>query len=817
MRVLKFGGSSVSDAKRISNVINILKGYEHKGEKYAVVFSAFQGVTDKLIELGNLALKQSDDYKKELSVLRSRHKRIINELVPKKNQSIHSKVKKILDELSEVLHGVNLIKELSPRSLDLIMSFGEILSCTVISEALKRNGVPCEFLDMTKIIKTDDCFGGARVDFTATNENIVRHFRRHKKTQIVTGFIGSTNGNVTTTIGRGGSDYTASIIGAALNASEIEIWTDVDGILTADPRKVKESFPLKAVTYEEAMELSHFGAKVIHPPTMLPALHKKIKIRIKNTFNPEARGTVILERQKSIAFNVKGISSIDEISLIRVQGGGMVGVTGIASRLFGALARKGINIILISQASSEHSICFAISPLHGADAKKAIEEEFKLEMLEGRIGKVIVEDNLSIIAVVGEDMKQTPGISGEVFEALGKNGINIHAIAQGSSELNISLVINRSSLTKALNVLHDSLFISKYKTINLFMAGPGLVGSELLKLIENRLEFINKEIHTKIEIKALADSKYMLFSRNGIRPDNWKSALKKSGVKSDPYKFVKYMKEMDLPNSIFVDCTAAKSYVPYYKEILDSSISVVTPNKIANSGPYKKFIELQDMAKRRNVQFRYGTNVGAALPIINNLRDLINNGDEIIKIEGVLSGTLSYIFNSLQPGENFSQIVKKAQELGYTEPDPRDDLSGLDVARKLLILIRESKISFEMKQVKVENLVPSSARKAKNVKVFFNELAKHDSRFAKKVDAAVKKGMKLCYIAKYERGKAKVGIETIGKDHPFYNLAGTDNIVAFTTKNYSQKPLVIRGPGAGADYTAFGVFVDIMRISNYLS
>ncbi len=818
MKVLKFGGSSVGNAERIEKVISILdQQYLSRNQKIAVVFSAVQGVTDKLIEIGNLALNRNAEYRNELNLLIDKHHDIVKNL---NNISQRIKINKELEplfaELKEIAHGVFLVKELSPRTLDYLMSFGEKLSCKIISLTMKNRKYNCEFLDSSKLLKTDSKFGDAHVDFEKTNGNISSHFKKNKSTQIITGFIGSTENDEITTIGRGGSDYTASIYAAALGASEIHIWTDVDGILTADPRKVKDSFSLKAVTYEEAMELSHFGAKVIHPPTMHPALKKKIKIKIKNTFNPDFRGTVILERESSVLFNMKGISSIDIVSLVRVQGSGMVGVTGVASRLFGALADNDINIILITQGSSEHSICFAILPRHGKEAKRAIEKEFDEEIKVGKIAEVVVEDDLSIIAVVGEDMKHTPGVSGKVFQALGKNGINIHAIAQGSSELNISLVIGRDCLQKALNVLHDDLFAAKQQTLNIFMAGPGLVGSTLIELIKQRLEFVRAKLNANIRLVGLANSKKMLIDPSGIPLDNWKDELTNSNEVSDPKSYIEQIKNLNLSNSMFVDCTATQAFVPHYDKILTVPISIVTPNKIANSRRQFHYDSLKTIAKKNNVQFRFGTNVGAALPIINTLRDLINNGDEIVKIEGVLSGTLSYIFNSLNSESNFSEVVEDAERNGYTEPDPRDDLSGLDVARKLLILIRESQIPFEMKNIKVQNLVPVKARRTDSINEFYRILKTYDESFKAKILHAEQEGKKLCYVACYENGVAKVGMEEVDATHPFYNLSSNDNIVAFHTKNYSDKPLVIRGPGAGADNTAFGVFIDIMRISNYL-
>ena len=640
MKILKFGGSSIADSKRVENVISILKTYNK--QKIAVVFSAHQGVTDNLILIGRLAKQQDLSYTKLLSDLSDRHNKIVDELNSKSNSiKIKRHISKMFSDLENILKGVYLIRELTPRTLDCIMSFGEKLSCAIISQTLNSRSFINEYLQADKLIITDSYFNNAKVDFEKTNENIKKYFSKHKKTQIITGFIGTNENNEITTLGRGGSDYTAAIFGAALNVKEIQIWTDVDGILTADPKKVPASFPLKAVSYEEAMELSHFGAKVIHPPTILPALNKKIRIRIKSTFNPSYPGTIISEREEGIKFKIKGISSIDDISLLRIQGGGMVGVTGIASRLFSCLAREDINIILITQGSSEHSICIAVLPQHGKEARNIIEEEFKLEISERKISRVIVDNGLSIIAVVGEGMKETPGISGKVFDALGKNGINILAIAQGSSELNISLVVDKSSLKKALNVLHEALFLSKQKTLNLFLVGPGLVGGTLLNQIARHSEYLQKELQTKIRLVGLANSSKMLIKEEGINIADWKNELDNSTKKINNHDFIKSMKQLNLPFSVFIDTTASSKNAYFYKDILTSSISIVTPNKIAASSKYSNYLLLNKSAKENNVQFRYTTNVGAALPIINTLKDLITNGDKIIKIEGVLSGTLS--------------------------------------------------------------------------------------------------------------------------------------------------------------------------------
>lgn len=817
MRVLKFGGSSVGTPERISGVIDILKEYQAEGKKYAVVFSAFQGVTDTLISISNKAVARDETYLEDLEQLEKVHYNAVEYLVSENLKDASRKnVRDLLEELKEIVHGVYLVKELTLRSLDYIMSFGERLSCNIISSGMKSRGLETEYLDSRLLVKADESFGNAKVKFEITYKNIQDFFSQHNKIQVITGFIASTEKNETVTLGRGGSDYTASIFGAALNAEEIEIWTDVDGILTADPRKVLDSFSLNSVTYEEAMEMSHFGAKVIHPPTMKPALLKKIPIRIKNTFNPVFSGTVITEKEETGIFSVKGISSIDDITLLRITGSGMIGVVGIASRIFGALAKEKINVILITQASSEHSVCLAILPQLGQLSKNLIEEEFKWEIRDGMIDEVVVEPDMSIIAVVGEDMRHTPGISGKVFQSLGKNGINIIAIAQGSSELNISLVIQKEYLKKALNVLHNSLFLSKQKTLNLFLIGPGMVGSAFLKLIIERSGYVAEHVHANIKIVGLLNRQKMIFDAAGIDLNTWKEVLQNSKLESNVEKFIDQMKEKNLPNSILVDCTANDSVVKHYIKILSSSISIVTPNKIANTQSYKQFVTLRETAGKHNVQFRYGTNVGSALPFISTLKDIISNGDQVTKIEGVFSGTLSFIFNTLKEKDSFSEAVKIAKEKGYTEPDPRDDLKGLDMARKLLILIRESGVPFELKDIEIEKLISPEAENAKSLEEFFNKLKNDDNRIIEMKRNAAEKGCVLCYIAKYEEGNAKLSIQEIDRNHPFFNLTNSENIVAFTTKNYWKNPLAIRGQGAGADFTAVGILSDILRISNYL-
>ncbi len=814
MKVLKFGGSSVGSPERIDNVIKILKTY--KSERIAVVFSAFQTVTDNLIKLGELAKASDTNYHSLLDEVKLKHTSTIDVLIPKSKRKKSTKyVDELFEDLSGMLKGVFLLRELTPRTHDYLTSFGERLSCLIISEALNAKGIKSEFLKASNLVKTDSNFINAKVDFDKTNKNIRAYFNSHSsKMQIITGFIASNDDGEITTLGRGGSDYTASIFGAALKVEEIQIWTDVDGILTADPRKVNDTYPLKAVTYEEAMELSHFGAKVIHPPTMLPALKSKIKIRIKNTFNPNYPGTVIIKRDGTVKFNLKGISSIDDIALLTIKGGGMVGVTGIASRLFATMAAKDINIILITQGSSEHSICLAILPKHTNEAKEAIENEFKNEIVDGKINEVIVEDNLSIIAVVGEDLRQTVGITGKIFESLGEANININAIAHGSSQLNVSLVVSKNDLVNSLNVLHRTLFLKEMKTVNLFVVGTGVVGGALLNIINEQIVKLNKNQNINFNLIGLADIDKMIFKKEGIGFADWKRKLARTKKKSDIKEFVNSMIEMNLQNSILVDATASPILVKEYVSILKNGVSVVTPNKIANSSKITFYNELREATIKGNSRFRYETNVGAALPIIDSLKDLAKNGDEIIKIEGVFSGTLSYIFNSLKEGKNFSDVVKFAKKNGFTEPDPRDDLSGLDIARKLLILIRETGKEIELENIKVENLVPKELQKIKDVNIFLEKLSKYDSHFEEMKQNAEKDGKVLAYMAKYEKGKATVKVEAVGANHPCGSLVGTENIVSFTTKYYNDIPLTIKGPGAGAEITASGVLTDILKIVN---
>ena len=816
MRIMKFGGSSVGTPGRIKHVIEIIANTRVQHRNLVVVFSAYQGITDHLIATSNLAARGDRKYLAGLRAIKKRHLDALRELVPAaRRKRPEASIRDRLADLTDVLHGVFFTKELTIRTLDYIMSFGELLSTYTISESLKGKNISCEFIDSRLLIKADDTFGGGRVKYDLTYNNIRAYFRKHHGLQLACGFIASTTDNDTVTLGRGGSDFSASLFGAALGAREIEIWTDVDGVMTADPRKVEKAFSIPSMTYEEAMEMSHFGAKVIHPPTMQPALDGGIPIRIKNTFNPEFPGTLIGRRDGASQFPVKGISSIDEITLLRVQGSGMVGIAGIGKRIFSALASKNINVFMVTQASSEYSLCMAVLPQFATTAKHLIEEEFRYEIRDRQLEAVVIESGLSAVAVVGENMRKTTGIAGKLFQALGKNGINVVAIAQGSSELNISTVVAKADEAKALNAIHDAFFLSGTKSLRLFIVGTGLIGGTLLKQIAQQRNVLLGTQYLDVRVQAVANSRTMLFDGSGSLPLHWRERLANAGTPMDLDDFVRRMKSMNLPNSVFVDCTASDALVRKYEEILGSSISIVTPNKKANAGKHSLYEKLHRAALQHNIRFLYETNVGAGLPIINTMNDLVAGGDRIQRIEGVLSGTLSYLFNSFVAGKKFSDIVREAKERGYTEPDPRDDLNGLDVGRKLLILAREAGHPLEFKDIRVESLLPRSLLRAPSVNEFFKELRTVDDFYERARDAAASEGKVLRYVASFSEGKAGVSLQRVGPEHPCYALSGSDITIALTTVNCHDHPIVIKGPGAGADVTATGVFADIIRIAHH--
>lgn len=814
MKVIKFGGSSVSTPERIKAVINIIKPYSQSD--VAIVFSAFGGVTDVLIQLSTLALEGNADYKKKLEEIETRHLDAARNLISVKNQSsILAQVKIQINELEDVLQGVFLVKERTLRTLDYIMSFGERLSAYIISEAMKDSGLPAEYLDARKVIRTDNQFGHAKVDFDVTNKLIAEHFKFRDALQIITGFISTSESGETTTLGRSGSDYTAAIFAGALQVSSLEIWTDVDGMMTADPRLVKKAFTIPTMSYEEAMELSHFGAKVIFPSTLLPAMAHNIPIWVKNTFHPEVDGTLI-SAESTNGKLIKGISSMNGISLLNIQGSGMLGVVGVSMRLFSTLAQEKVNVILISQASSEHSICIAIESSSAAKAKAALKKEFQHEIRNELIDDVHVTEGLSIVATVGDGMKHHPGTSGRMFSALGKNGINIVAIAQGSSERNISVVIQQVDVAKALNVLHDAFFLSDRKTVNVFLAGTGLIGKALLSQVNDQFKKLQEENKLEVRIAGMANSKKMIFNEEGLSFINAVENLKEKGEPMNLESFFQKMTSLNLPSSVFVDCTSSEEVAAMYESILDSNIGIVTPNKKANSGSLETYQQLKRTSRQRGVRFLYETNVGAGLPVINTLNDLLLSGDKVIRIEAVLSGTLNFIFSSFNGEKAFSEIVKEAKEKGYTEPDPRDDLSGTDVARKILILSRECGLSLELGDIPIQNLVPEDCRTQETTEEFLSALKKHDAAFEDLRTKAAAKQEKLRYQAILEDGKVKVELKAVNSSHPFYSLSGSDNIILLTTERYHERPMVIRGPGAGAEVTAAGVFADIIRIGSRL-
>jgi aspartokinase/homoserine dehydrogenase 1 len=808
MKVLKFGGTSVGSPERIRGVKKII---ESQNLPCVIVVSAFQGITDELKQVSELASTRNNEYKILLEKIILKHKEYVKQLIIKDKQNVVLEIiENIFNDLRETLNGIYLLRELSNHALDRTLSIGEILSSLIISNLMDDS----LHIDSRSFIKTDSNFGFANVDFALSYSLIRKNITETSKHVIVAGFIASNHINETTTLGRGGSDYTAAIIAAALDAEVLEIWTDVDGFMTADPKKVEKAYAIESLTYSEAIELSHFGAKVIYTPTLRPVYKKNIPILVLNTFNPGSKGTIISHKSSDNNKSpIKGISSIDHIDLITLQGTAMVGVTGTSMRLFGALARQNINIILITQASSEYSITFAVSPTDSAQAAEAIHEEFKIEINLNRELKVLIEKNLSIIAIVGERMKNTPGISATLFKSLGRNGINVIATAQGSSELNISVVIKNENLKKALNVIHDGFFLSRYKEMYLFIAGTGLVGSSLLKQIQKQYSTLLSEHGLKVNLMGVTNSRKMFIDKKGISWDNYRENLKTSGEKGDISSFIQQMTRLNLRNSVFIDCTADENVASCYGDILSRYVSIVTANKIACSSEYNYYQQLRAIANERGVRFMYETTVGAGLPIIKTISDLVLSGDKILKIEAVLSGTMNFIFNELSPEMPLSNAIRKAKEKGYSEPDPRVDLSGTDVVRKILILAREAGYPIEKNDVHVSKFLPDECFEG-DLNDFFEKVKEHDAEFEQKRKELAKQNRKWRFFATLDQGKARVELLTIGAEHPSFNLEGSNNIILITTNRYHELPMVIKGYGAGAEVTAAGVFADLMRVVN---
>jgi aspartokinase/homoserine dehydrogenase 1 len=692
------------------------------------------------------------------------------------------------------------------------MSFGERLSAYIVCGALRPYIPDTVYIDSRQLIKTDSSFGRARVNFELSNRLIREFYAANKGLKIVTGFIASSPEGQTTTLGRNGSDYTCSILGAALDADAIEIWSDTDGVMTADPAFVREAQTIGQLSYSEAMELSHFGAKVIFPASLQPAMAKQIPILVKNTFNPEQKGTLIcMESDRDNGF-IKGITSLGDICLLNVEGSGMVGVAGVSARLFKALSQESISVILISQASSEHSICIAILKEDAEKANLIILETFAEELSTGLISSVNYDAGLAIVAVVGENMRNMPGVAARVFGPLGRNGINVRAISQGSSELNISFVIHQNDLKKALRILHQALFSKETRQLHLYIAGTGSVGSRLLELIGNHGEYLVKQ-RIDLQLCGLINSRQMLFSRDPLRLNDWKKILGSDSEKADMQRFVEEMLTQNMENSVFVDVTAADEPVSFYKKIVSGNIAIVAANKRANTQNMEQYCLLHEAVKKRNVPFHYETNVGAGLPVINVIRDLIAGGDKVMRIEAILSGTLNWLLTEYDGTKPFSDLVEIARSRGYTEPDPRDDLSGTDVARKILILARECGLELELESIAVDSLMPDGASDAKDINAFLVLLKKYDPVFFKRYSLALAEGTKLRYVASIENGSAKVEMLALDATHPFFALKGSENCIILTTKYYQQYPMVIKGPGAGVDVTAVGLLADIIRIA----
>ena len=813
MNILKFGGTSVGSIASISALLRILEKENQQTERPVVVLSAMNGVTNLLTSMAEKAAL-GEDYNEELKAIEDRHFEVIRALLPAGAQNpVLTKLKIYFNELEELLQAIFNLQELSLQAKDLVLSYGERCSTFMICHIAKQQFQEALFADAVQFIKTDGNFGQAKVD-TQLTDFLVRDFYESNpgKMLFVTGFIASNDANRVTTLGRGGSDYTAAILGSALNANEIQIWTDVNGMMTADPRMVKKAFSLSELSYIEAMELSYFGAKVIYPPTMTPAFLKKIPIVIKNTFDTDFEGTYIRHGAKPSTLPIKGISSIDEISIINLAGSGMVGKAGFSGRLFSLLSREQINVVLITQSSSEHSITFAVKPGDAIKALALIDKEFDLELQAQKLQSPEVEDGLAVLAIVGENMKRTPGISGKLFHALGRNGVNVHAIAQGSSEYNISVILAKDDLSKAVNAVHDAFYTDLNKTLNIFCLGTGNIGKTLFKQLQIQMPFLAKNNDLQVKVMGITNTRKMLLSPNGIDLENWEETLNAKGEPADLATFVAQMKAINLPNCVFVDNTASPLPVPYYQGVFEASISVVTCNKIGNSASFAQYKTFKSTARKFGVDFYYETNVGAGLPIIRTLKELMMSGDKIARIEAILSGTISYIFNNFKGDAGFYETVKEAQELGYTEPDPRDDLNGKDFMRKMLILARDAGYSLEAEDVKIDNILPEACLNATSVDDFYAELKANAAYFEELKTKAANEGKVLRYIGKLEDGKVEISLQMVNDSHPFYMLSGSDNIISFTTDRYNNRPLVVKGPGAGAEVTAAGVFSDIINV-----
>ena len=810
MKVLKFGGTSVGSVKSILSLKQIVEN-EAKKQPVVIVVSALGGITDKLIATSKLAVAGDEEWKTEFDAMVDRHHKMIDTIITdtKAREDLFIKVDALLDQLRSIYFGVFLIHDLSEKTSDAIVSYGERLSSLIVSTLVKGS----KWYDSREFIKTVDKNGKHVLDAELTTELVVKTFSELPRISLVPGFISSDrDSKEITNLGRGGSDYTAAIIAAALNAEVLEIWTDVDGFMTADPKVIKTAYTINELSYIEAMELCNFGAKVIYPPTIYPVCVKNIPIRVKNTFNPESDGTIIKQKIENNLKPIKGISSISGTTLITVTGLSMVGVIGVNRRIFTALAQQGISVFLVSQASSENSTSIGVRDQDAEKAVNVLDNEFAKEIETGAMFPMHAESGLATIAIVGENMKHTPGIAGKLFGTLGRSGISVIACAQGASETNISFVIDGKYLRKSLNVLHDSFFLSEYKVLNLFICGVGTVGSKLIEQIRSQYEELKEHSRLKLNVVGIASSHNAIFCREGLDLNNYREQLLASEP-SSPEKLRDTILSMNIFNSVFVDCTASKDVALLYQSFLEHNVSVIAANKIAASSKYEDYLKLKTTAMMRGVKFRFETNVGAGLPIIGTINDLCNSGDKILRIEAVLSGTLNFIFNAISAEVPFSETVRLAKEQGYSEPDPRIDLSGTDVVRKLVILAREAGYRVEQEDVEKHLFVPEEYFKG-SLEDFWKNLPALDADFEARRKELEAEGKRWRFVATMDGGKVNVALKAVDRNHPFYNLEGSNNIVLLTTERYKEYPMQIQGYGAGASVTAAGVFANIMSIAN---
>ena len=810
MKVLKFGGTSVADSKSISKVITILESYD---DNIIIVVSAFSGITNLLQKCLHLKGKSTEDIIKEIE---ERHLEVIENLSSLNAQSsLKSFLKEKLNELEDIFDAISTIDEVTQKTISKVLTLGEILSSNIIFEILKQKSFDISFIDSKEVIYSKNFNNNEVLDNDKSSINIKNKLDLIKSKFIIApGYICSNEKNEISNLGRGGSDYSAAIFAKYCNAKSLEIWTDVSGVYSANPKIVKKALPIEFLSYKEAMELSFFGAKVIYFPTLQPLIEENIPVYIKNTFDPEANGTCISNSTKLNDDEiVKGISHIKNISILNFEGSGMVGVPGFSKRFFESLSIHKINVVMITQASSEFSICIAIDSDDASTAKKVIDEEFEFEIYQNRINKSQIETGLSNIAIVGDKMKSKKGISGKLFNALGQNNINIRAIAQGASERNISIIIDETNTKKALNALHEIFFEDNLKDIHLFITGVGNVGGFLIDQIKNQKQFIAKNLKINLKVLGISNSRKMIISNSEINLNNWIEQLNKSTINANSNVFQQKILELNLRNSLFIDNTASDLIPNTYREYLKNGVGIITCNKIANSDVFSSYEDLKSLSRDNNSPFLYETNVGAAVPIISTLNNLINSGDKIIKIEAVLSGTLNYIFNNFQENDTFHEIVSNAVGLGYTEPDPKIDLCGVDVSRKILILARESGYKLEFDDIKKNHFLPNESINSESKEDFLLSLKKNKEHFNTILNNAKDKNSRLKYVAKLDKGKASVGLEAVQNDHPFYNLVGSDNITVFHTERYKDSPLVVKGAGAGGEFTASGVFADIIKAS----